>query len=212
VVLVGRREGPLREVAESIRTEGGDAEILPGDVVDPECAQRAASCAVDRFGGLDYLVNNAGCYVPARFMEEPPESFRRHFEVNVEGAAHFARACHPLLAERGGVVLNVLSTVAHRPAPMVASYAASKAALLSLTRSWALEWAADGIRSVAVAPGVVDTPIHDRQRLAEMGPAHPLGRVGRPEEIAAAVDFLLGPGSQWTTGAILDVDGGISLA
>lgn len=212
MVLVGRREAPLREVAESIRAEGGRAESCPGDVVDPDCARRAAECAVDRFGGLDYLVNNAGYYVPAPFVEEEPASFRRHFEVNVEGAAHFARACHPLLAERGGVVVNVLSTVAHRPAPMVAAYAASKAALLSLTRSWALEWAKDGIRSVAVAPGVVDTPIHDRQRLAEMGPVHPLGRVGRPEEIAAAIEFLLGSESAWTTGAILDVDGGISLA
>ena len=109
------------------------------------------------------------------------------------------------------MIVNVLTTLAHRPVPGAGAYAASKAALLSLTRSWALEWASDGIRVVAIAPGVVDTPIHDRENLEKMASAHPLGRVGRSEEVAAAAVFLAGEQSTWTTGCVLDVDGGIAL-
>ncbi len=211
VVLVGRRSVPLEELTEEVESTGGRAVAFVGDLSQEGTAAAAVAAAVERFGRLDHLVNNAAHYAPEDFLSEDEEGLRRHFEVNVFAPAALARAAHPHLRRSSGVVVNVLSTLAHRPAPGVSSYAASKAALLSLTRSWALEWAAEGIRSVAVAPGVVETPLHRADQLQAMAPLHPLGRVGRPEEIAEVIGFLVSKASAWTTGAVWDVDGGIHL-
>ena len=119
---------------------------------------------------------------------------------------------HPHLEAARGSIVNILTTVAHRATQGVSAYSSSKAALEMLGRCLALEWAADGVRVNAVSPGVVDTPIHDPGRLEVMAPAHPLGRVGQPEEVARAVVFLASDASGWITGANLDVDGGIRIA
>lgn len=213
VFLVGRREKKLLAVAASIREEGGRAALLAADVAAPGAAARIVDSCVEKLGGLDVVFNNAAHYQPGASVEESDDEFRRHFEVNVEAPARLLRHAHAVLARSAApVVVNILTTLAHRPVAGVGAYAASKAALLSLTRSWALEWASDGIRVVGVAPGVVDTPIHDEGSLAAMAPAHPLGRVGTADEVAAAAVFLAGDESAWTTGAVLDVDGGIAWA
>ena len=133
--------------------------------------------------------------------------------MNLAAPIWLCKAAYPWLRRSAaGVVVNCSSSLAQRPVAGVAAYNASKAALESLTRTLALEWAPDGIRVVAVSPGVVDTPIHGGADLQPLDAMHPLGRVGKAEEIAAAVLFLACDASAWTTGAILAVDGGIHLA
>jgi len=159
------------------------------------------------------LVNNAAHYVPAPAQDTRLEDWQQHFDTNVTAPFVLCAAARPsLIASGSGVVVNVLSTLASRPVAGTAAYSASKAALLSLTQTLALEWAADGVRVVAVSPGVVDTPVHSRQHLEQLASAHPLGRVGNADEIAQAILFLASPASDWSTGTVLVVDGGISLA
>jgi NAD(P)-dependent dehydrogenase (short-subunit alcohol dehydrogenase family) len=142
--------------------------------------------------------------------------------VNLRGPFLLTREVLPVMRRQAsGVVINNSSTLGLRPIPGTAPYCVAKAALIMLTRATAQEEAQHGIRVAAVCPGVVDTPIH-RQRfggeqppaefLEEMGRLHPLGRVGRPEEVAELVLFLASDSSSWTTGAIVTIDGGISLA
>jgi meso-butanediol dehydrogenase/(S,S)-butanediol dehydrogenase/diacetyl reductase len=141
--------------------------------------------------------------------------------ANLTGPYLLTREALPHLRVTRGAIVNVSSTLGVRPIPGAAAYAASKAGLNMLTLSTAIEEAANGVRVNGVCPGVVDTPIHaaragsgpeqHRQFLGQMGPAHPLGRVGSPEEIAALVLFLASAESAWTTGALVTIDGGISL-
>jgi glucose 1-dehydrogenase len=212
VALVGRRTEPLESVVAEIEAAGGRAVALGADLSRPESCDWVVQRAAAALGGLDLLFNNAALFRPGAVSEAEPGDWDEHFAVNLRAPALLCRAAYPHLKEAGGVVVNNLSTLAQRPVAGVAAYSATKAALLSLTGTLALEWAADGIRVVAVSPGVVDTPIHSPGNLERMAPAHPLGRVGRPEEIAEAVVFLAGPRSAWTTGSVLTVDGGILLA
>ncbi len=213
VAVAGRRAEKLSETVRSIAEPGGTAGAFEADVADLRAANQLVEAVAARFGRLDVLVNNAALYGPSSGLETTVEAFQAHLATNTLGPFFLAQAAFPHLKNSdGGVVVNVLSTLAHRPVPGVAAYSASKAALLSLTQTLALEWATHSIRVVAVSPGVVDTPVHARESLDAMGPAHPLGRVGTADEVAAAVRFLVSPDSAWTTGSSLIVDGGISLA
>jgi meso-butanediol dehydrogenase/(S,S)-butanediol dehydrogenase/diacetyl reductase len=216
--------GPTREKLEAARAEGPDASIAvagrheaPGDV------QRVIAATVDAFGRLDLLVNNAGAYLEASTADTRLDDWRRILDVNLTGPFLLAREALPHLRRSGkGVIVNVASTLGLRPIPGSAAYSAAKAGLIQLTRSLALEEAPRGVRANAVCPGVVDTPIH-RQRVGDddasvrafldsAGKLHPLGRVGAPEDVAALILFLASEESSWTTGAVVTVDGGISLA
>ena len=213
VALVGRRATKLEEMRDEIVGEGGTAVVLPADLTEAKAAAEVVGAAAKALGGIDLLVNNAALYKAASVAKMPLSEWQIHFDLNLRAPFLLCQAAYPWLKDSGsGVVVNVLSTLAQRPMPGVAAYSASKAALLSLTQTLALEWAKDGIRSVAVSPGVVDTPIHGGRDLSEMAAMHPLGRVGTAQEIAAAILFLASGASAWTTGSILTVDGGIHLA
>lgn len=210
VAVSGRREAPLHDAVESL---GSGGLALPGDVCDPDAARAMVESTAGTFGRLDLLVNNAAVYGAVPALGDDEESWRRQFDVNLHAPWRLCRLAHPHLKASGsGVVINVLSTLAHRAMPGVSAYASSKAALEMLGRCLALEWAADQIRVNAVSPGVVDTPIHEPGAAESMAAAHPLGRVGQPEEVARAIAFLASDESSWTTGANLDVDGGIRIA
>lgn len=212
VVVTGRRPGPLGQTVERIEAEGGKALLVAGDVADADAAHAMVDAAVERFGRLDLLVNNAGIYQPSAAAEGDLDNWDRHFAINLRGPVALCHAAYSHLeASSAGVVINVLSNLALRPVPGVSAYCASKAALLSFTRSLAVEWAPVGIRAVAVAPGIVDTPIHGEGGVAGLEGLQPLGRVGRSEEIAAAIAFLASDASAWTTGAVLEIDGGMHL-
>lgn len=210
VTVSGRREDKLLEAVAPL---GPDGLAVPGDVAVEADARAMVERTVESFGRLDLLVNNAAVYGASALVEDSGENWRRQFEINLHAPWTLCRLAHPHLRESGsGVVVNVLSTLGHRAMAGLSAYCTSKAALDMLGRCLALEWASDGIRVNSVSPGVVDTPIHEPGTAEAMADAHPLGRIGRPEEVARAIAFLASADSAWTTGTNLDVDGGIRLA
>jgi NAD(P)-dependent dehydrogenase (short-subunit alcohol dehydrogenase family) len=172
-------------------------------------------------GRLDGLVLNAAWYRIRPQLAHPDQEVGRAIKTNLLAALDLIRGCLPALrAGSGKSVVHVSSTLARRPCAGGGLYAATKAAVDALLASLALEFAPEGLRFNSVLPGVVDTAIHEpgeeaelprEEKMKQFARLHPLGRVGRPEEIAAAVLFLLGERSPWTTGSQMTVDGGISL-
>ncbi|MEU2827887.1 SDR family oxidoreductase [Streptomyces lavendulae] len=217
VVAVGRRAEPLRDTA-----SGHDRITpLPLDITDGDAPERLVRAVSERYGRLDVLVNNAGIVRGGALGTLTPELITAQLSVNLVAPVLLAQAALPLLEASGGVIVNVGTSVGQRAWPGNSVYAATKTALELLTRSWAVELAPRGIRVVAVAPGAIDTPIGEHQgltpeRRAEVRAwqvAHtPLGRIGRPEEVAWAITQLAAPAASFVTGVVLPVDGGAVVA
>jgi NAD(P)-dependent dehydrogenase (short-subunit alcohol dehydrogenase family) len=202
-----------RALSEAMAGIGGDALALVGDVSREQDVKASVRAAQQAFGGLDMAVNCAGLLSPpAQIHEAPEELFDRLMSVNVKGVYLGLRHQIPALRARGGgSIVNVASVAGLRGASGLGVYAASKHAVIGLTRSAALENASHGIRVNAVCPGLVDTPMmaaasdDKRRRMAER---QPLGRLGTAQEIAEAVWWLLSPASSYCTGSMLTADGG----
>ena len=187
--------------------------IVVADIADEKAAARGVGGAVERLGGLDILCNAAGIERDARLADLDMADVQRQFAVNVFGTIHVAKAALPYLAA-GGRIINIASELAYLGRAGASAYCATKGAILSLTRSWARELG-PAILVNAVAPGPTDTPLLGFATMsAEMRAletSNPLGRIGKPEEIAAAVVFLAGPGATFITGQCLGVDGGAAM-
>ncbi|GAB3136529.1 SDR family oxidoreductase [Micromonospora sonneratiae] len=214
VVITGRKPAPL---AEAVTALGGPAVAhgVPGAADDPEHQARTIAEATGTFGRLDILVNNAGTnpvYGPLTGLD--PGAARKIMEVNTLGALGWVqRACAAGFGEHGGAVVNISSVSALRPAAGIAFYGVSKAALNQLTAALAVELA-PRIRVNAVAPAVVKTRFAAALytgREAEVAAGYPLGRLGEPADVAAAVAFLASPDAAWITGQTLIVDGGLTI-
>ncbi|MFF2192684.1 SDR family NAD(P)-dependent oxidoreductase [Streptomyces sp. NPDC058157] len=217
VVAVGRRPGPLEETA------GGYAgiRVLPGDVAGAGEPERIVREVLAAYGRMDVLVNNAGIVRAGPLGAVAAPDVAEQLGVNLVAPVLLAQAALPALeASGGGVVVNVSTAVGLRGWAGASVYAATKAALDTLTRSWAVELAPRGVRVVAVAPGAVDTPIGEHQGLSPERAAEvrawqlartPLGRIGRPEEVAWAVCRLADPAASFLTGVVVPVDGGASV-
>jgi 3-oxoacyl-[acyl-carrier protein] reductase len=196
-----------------LRGSEGPIPILACDLAREADIVGAVADGARRLGGYDILVNNAGILQEVPLGEVSSDHIDRMFAVNVRGAIIVTREVLPHLGE-GGRIINIASELAYLGRAGASVYCATKAALLGLTRSWARELA-PSILVNAVAPGPTDTPLlgfdqlSDSQRALET--THPLGRIGRPEEIASAVVFLAGPESTFFTGQCLGANGGAAM-
>src|SRR5262249_41112771 len=202
------------DVAAACREHGVRASALPVDVAVEADVETFFDRAEAALGPVTGLVSNAGIAGPKTTVADMPvDRMKQMFDVNVLGAFLCARAAVRRMAGRGGVIVNVSSRAAQLGSPgEYVDYAASKAAVDTLTVGLAKETADQGIRVNAVRPGTIDTTIHARNgqpdRPARVAPTVPMGRIGQPEEIAEAIVWLCSPASSYVTGALLDVGGG----
>lgn len=211
VVLAGRNKDKLATVSERIRTQ---KTVLSVDLSKPQDAVFLAKEAIKIYPHLDCVVNNAAIYNYKSFLDQSDSDWSTMMETNLMGPARIIRTLIPHFKKRGGgSVINIASTAGLRPMANVSAYSTSKAALIHLTQSLALEFAADQIKFHVICPGIVDTPIHGQniENIRTMGSIHPLGRIGLPLDVAQAAYYLAAE-SQWMTGTVLPVDGGLNMA
>jgi NAD(P)-dependent dehydrogenase (short-subunit alcohol dehydrogenase family) len=215
VMVVARKPDELAETHAAL-SQLGPAAIFQGSIGDPTVAEESVTQCIEELGRLDIVVNNAAIN-PAfgPLMEADLGAVSKVFDSNITGPLRFVRAAwQHALADHGGVVLNVVSVGGLRPGPFIGAYNVSKAALIHLTRQLAQELA-PSVRVNAVAPALVKTDM--ARALWEpneegMARAHPLGRLGLPDDIASAALFLVSDASSWMTGETVVVDGGASVA
>jgi NAD(P)-dependent dehydrogenase (short-subunit alcohol dehydrogenase family) len=199
--------------------QAGQIACVCGDLRDAQTAARSVRTAMDQFGALDILVNNAARFLQQPTLETSEAQWDEILDVNARGTFLHCREALKVMSEHGsGAIVNVASISGVIGLPGQAAYSASKGAIVQLTRVLAVEFAARGIRVNAVAPGAVVTGFLEglvpdsRQMLASFGPQHPIGRSAQPEEIADVIAFLASPKSSFMTGAVVMVDGGFTAA
>ncbi len=217
----GARLAVLDTVAATLHERyqpASDTLIIECDISDPVSAESAVAQTVEYFGRLNGLVNNAAVSTPRnRVADIPLNDWDQAIRVNLTGSWLMARSALPhLIHAGGGVILNIASQLGHVTARGGAAYSASKAALHSLTRTIAVDYAADNIRAVSLSPGAVMTSRLTKRYGSEeavnsaLAHLHPIGRLGRPEEIAEAAVFLLSDAASFITGSDVLADGGFT--
>jgi NAD(P)-dependent dehydrogenase (short-subunit alcohol dehydrogenase family) len=217
VLITGRRRAALDHVAGTHRNITG----LVADAAKPEDAAATIAAAIDAWGRLDIVVNNAGAGALMPLRDTTADRIEAIFAVNVVGPSLLAAAALPYLQATRGVIINISSTFGQRPGAGLSHYAASKAALEHLTRCWALELAPQGIRVNAVAAGPTESGALtgmmglDPEQAAAIEAAEreqiPLGRRGNPDDIARWILQFADPASDWVTGQVIAADGGLAL-
>ncbi|MFN7975099.1 MAG: SDR family oxidoreductase [Acidobacteriota bacterium] len=217
VVVAGRRIAPIRAVVEAIARRGGEARAVSADVSTEAGAAAAVEAAVGAFRRLDLVVNAAGVYVEGSVTSIAIADWRAVLAANLDATFLVSRFAMAHLARRGGVIVNLSSTLATRAIPGSAAYGAAKAGVENLTRAMAIDHARDGVRVVAVAPAIVATAMGlrgERRKNAalrrELAALHPIGRLGRAADVAALVVQLCRPESSWITGTVHTIDGGLT--
>jgi NAD(P)-dependent dehydrogenase (short-subunit alcohol dehydrogenase family) len=218
VIITGRRAGPLKEATRDHANIAG----FTADVSVPADAARTINETLNTWGRVDVLVNNAGAGAILPMAEATAEKIVGIFSVNVLGPSLLSAAALPYLAASKGSIVNVSSTLGRKPTAGLSHYAASKAALDHLTRCWALELAPQGVRVNAVAAGPTESgaltgmmglspeqaeAVKDRER-----ERIPLKRRGNPEEVARWIVSLADPASEWVTGQVITIDGGLGIS
>lgn len=192
--------------------------FVQGDTSSEAACERAVAETIAAFGAIDVLVNNAAIQPPSSYLpvdELSAEMWQRIVDVNLSGYTFLAKhALRQMKQQCGGVIVNIASGQAHRTARQVPAYGPIKAANLMQTKQWGVEYARLGIRVVSVSPGAIDTPLVRASLAAqggekELANRHPVGRLGRPEEIAHAVLWLASDDAAFITGTDLEVDGGL---
>ena len=217
VVITGRTDSALQDVAQQT------PDILPvtQDSADPNAGDRVVALALERFGRLDLIVNNAGAGHPLPVADYDAAAIAQMSTVNITAPSQLVQAGHKALADAGGAIVNICTAASRGAVPMIAHYAATKAALEHLTRSWAIAFAENGIRVNAVSPGPVKSgaltgmmglPEDMARQIEEQEAAQvPLGRRGTTDEIVPWILQLGSAENEWLTGQVLTVDGGWSL-
>ena len=211
VVVTGRREEPLTQLA----GEHPDAvRYITTDVTEKGAPANAVRFVIEQFDRLDVLVNNAGLGNLAPLVELDDEALEQTLAVNVRGLLVTTREAIPHLSKSGGSVVNISSTLAQASMPGAAAYSGAKAAVERITSALAVELGPQGIRLNSVAPGITETDMSagvPQEMLDGMVAQTPLGRIGRPEDIARAVAFLASDDASWITGQVLQSSGGLML-
>jgi len=216
VVVAEVNEEAGRETVEQIQSAGGQARFVRTDVSKVEDTQRMVDVARVTYGKLNILVNNAGIYTRGDVVSTPVEMWNRLISINLTGVFLCCRAAIPALRQGGGgAIVNISSSVGWQyAAPGIAAYAASKFGVTGLTKAMACDHLGDNIRVNCICPGPTDTPLirasRTPQDLRAFIEAQPIGRLGSPEEIAAAALFLASDAGSFVTGVAMPVDGGQS--
>ncbi len=207
------RSDAAAKLAAEITAAGGQCLAVQGDISDADAAQRIAANTVDRFSRIDILVNCAGIG-PYRALGTMDAAFiRAILDANVLGTVLITQAVLPHLTAPGGRIINFASAIAFRPIPTSSVYAASKAAVVTLTHAWSKELGPRGITVNAIAPGVIETEMTTgilAERGAGIVAATPLGRIGQTDDIAGIALFLCSTEAGWITGRTIVADGGIT--
>ena len=215
VVITSKNPTRLKDSASILSNTIG----IEADIRNENSVKKVVEQTIEEFGKLDILVNNAGIFPKIQKLHEIEESdWKDVLDVNLTGQFRFTKACIPYLQKTSGTIINISSDAGLKAYSgfNADAYSAAKAALIILTKCWALEYSKDKIRVNCICPGVVDTDMtkpflkteNDREF---MNNEHPIGRMGQPEEIGKAVLFFVSEDSSWTTGAVLAVDGGESI-
>ena len=202
------------ETVEAIKRDGGDAMFVQVDVSSSAQVERLVDATLSTYEGIDILLNNAGILLFGTVLDTDESDWNRVVSINLTGTFLVSKAVLPHMITRGGgSIINVTSsTGAHDAGPNTAAYVSSKGGVALLTRAMAIDHAKDNVRVNAIAPGPTDTPMLRNalspHQLAAFAATFPMGRLGRPEELASAVLFLACDEASFVTGAILAVDGG----
>jgi NAD(P)-dependent dehydrogenase (short-subunit alcohol dehydrogenase family) len=214
-----RSEGEGRELFDALAAAGAEVSFVAADVRDSEAVARAVDHALERFGRVDVLVNNAAIGLLRSIVDTTDEQYDEVMDTNLRGIFVWCRATlPPMLAAGGGSVINIGSVAASVGFADDAAYCASKGAVLALTRQMAIDYSHRGVRVNCISPGFIETEqmrvyldSHDdpAARRAELDALHPIGRVGRPAEVAAVAAFLASDDASFMTGADVVVDGGL---
>lgn len=215
VIITSKNQGRLEKAASEIPNAIG----ITSDIRNANDVKNVVKKIIEKFGKLDILVNNAGIFPKIKQLHEINEDeWNEVLDVNLTGQFRFTKEAIPYLQKTSGSIINISSDAGLKAYQgfNADAYSASKAALILLTKCWALEYAKDRIRVNCICPGVVDTdmtkPFLKTQKDKEfMDNEHPIGRIGQPQEIGKAVLYFASDDASWTTGAILTVDGGESI-
>ncbi len=208
-------EAAAGEAVEAVRAAGGNATTKRFDVADAAAVDAAFKEIVAAEGGLHILVNNAGIAVNGLMLGAKDADWKRSIDVNLNGTFHCVRASLRALmkAKDAGRIINITSITGEVGSAGQGAYVAAKAGVIGLTKTLAREYASRGITVNAVSPGYIDTDMTatelPEERRGELLKSIPLGRVGKPEDVAAAVAFLAGPSAAYVTGQVLRVNGGL---
>ena len=220
-VVIGARDAEAgNEVVEFIKNLGGKAVFLKTDVSKENDVKNLVDFAVKTFGKLDILYNNAGVELAKPVTETSADELSSVLDINLKGVFYGCKYAVPqMIKNKKGSIISTASIAGIAGSPNLAAYSASKAGIIGLTREVAIDYAKDGVRVNCVCPGAILTPMIERfvsgapdpkKALDELAKLHPIGRIGKPEEIANAVLFLASDESSFITGQVLAVDGGYS--
>lgn len=219
VLITGRREDKLKEVKDEAKGQGYDIDYLVNDVSKEDDCKKAVDFVIEKYGRIDVLFNNAGVLSTGNLHETPTDVWKSTIDINVNGIYYMSKYAIPHMIEQGnGNIINNSSIIGLRGFPGACAYVASKGAVTQMTRAMAREYIGHGIRVNAICPGGIETPMVTEDIIAKSEnpeaveeffvSQHPIGRLGRPEEIAHAVAFLTDDNVEFMTGSMLSVDGG----
>lgn len=215
IVLAARRADKLADTAAMVEALGRKALVVPADVTDPDQCQNVVDTAMETYGRVDVLINNAGVGTAVPATRETPEQFRSVVDINLNGSYWMAQACARVM-QPGSAIVNIASILGITTAGLPqAAYASSKAGVIGLTRDLAQQWGSrKGIRVNAIAPGFFESEMTDSYQdgyLEATLPRVVLGRVGQGEELAATAIWLASPAAGYVTGQTVPVDGGVTI-